>query len=142
MTKEENLEKIKNSISVKNLTDIVDLFNLFYKCRDEKIDSNAIIDLYNNRDIAPTIKEVKEPESVKPRMLYKAIRIFFSCKGLTVSFSPRDYGIPDPEMNEKDTESAEEYLFGRLEEKWMDFVNCKTHKEACSLIFPLSDQNS
>lgn len=136
MTKEENLEKIKNSISVKNLTDIVDLFNLFYICRDEKIDSNAIIDLYNNRDIAPTVKEVNEPGSVKPRLLYKAIRIFFQCKGLAVSFSPRDYGIADPEMNEKDTESAKEYLFTRLEEKWMDFVNCKTHKEACSLIFP------
>jgi len=138
----ENLKVIKESISVKNLTDIVDLFNLFYICRDEKIDSNAIIDLFNNRDIAPTVKVVDEPESVKPRMLYKAIRIFFQWKGLTVSFSPRDYGIPDPEMNEEDTESAEEYLFGRLEEKWVDFVNCKTHKEACSLIFPLSDQNS
>jgi hypothetical protein len=136
MTKEEHLEKIKNSISVKNLTDIVDLFNLFYKCRDEKIDSNAIIDLFNNRDIAPTVKEVNESESVKPRLLYKAIRIFFQGKGLTVSFSPRDYGIADPEMNEEDTESAEEYLFSRLEDKWMDFVNCKNHKEACSLIFP------
>lgn len=134
----ENFKKIKDSISVKNLTDIVDLFNLFYECRDEKIDSNAIIDLYNNRDIAPTVKVIDEPESVKPRMLYKAIRIFFSWKGLTVSFSPRDYGIADPEMNENDTESAKEYLFKRLEEKWADFVNCKTHKEACSLIFPLS----
>ena len=138
----ENLKVIKESISVKNLTDIVDLFNLFYKFRNEKIDTNAIINSYNNRDITTAIKGVEEPESVNPRMLYKAIRIFFQWKGLTVSFSPRDYGIADPEMNENDTESAEEYLFGRLGEKWMDFVNCKTHKEACSLIFPLSGQNS
>jgi hypothetical protein len=129
------LYNIFKSCGVTNLTDLIDLFNLIYLNRKGTSES-TIIDQYNdNRKVEDMISQPEEEHSIKPRLLYKILRTFFQGKGLKVHST--DYGTKTPEMDDPDLDSAINYLFTTLGDKWEEFSNTENHRDACSLIFPM-----